>query len=217
MALAPPPSSGELVRGWTNIPLDSQGDQEARQLARDCKGKGLACLVTSDLKRAVETAQFIEDIAKVPIIAKLPELRTWDVGELEGENLKATEPILRRYIMNGKTAPKGGEPFDHFVLRALGKFRQILETSKDNGMLIIGILTHHWVQELAVNCIENDGLKTLYVDRKSLFQGRDDPPTTVFDLDYSGKWRAIKVDPGKINQFRPGPVIIRHASTSMNA
>lgn len=219
MTLTPPPNSGELVRGWKNLPLDEEGEAMGKRLARACKGKGIVCSVTSDLRRALETAEYFEQLANVPIIAKLPELRTWDVGELEGQNLKATEPLLERYMRSGTTAPKGGEPFDHFMWTRLGKIKQIMDTSLDNDLMIIAIFTHHWVQELAENWIEHGTRPDLYVDRNGLFEGKEDPPGTVHDLIYKGKgkWDVLKVDPAKVDSFHPGPVIIRHATTAWNA
>ncbi|HOP54967.1 MAG TPA: histidine phosphatase family protein, partial [Bacillota bacterium] len=70
-------------QGHLDIPLSNQGIEQAKKLADYLKDKKIDAIYTSDLKRAVQTAEYIA-AAKSMKYRLLPSLREVDVGELEG-------------------------------------------------------------------------------------------------------------------------------------
>jgi broad specificity phosphatase PhoE len=72
-----------LVQGWTDVALSEDGRRQAARLALALRDVPIARIVTSDLGRAVETAEAIvrdRDVA----VEKHPELREYHCGEWEG-------------------------------------------------------------------------------------------------------------------------------------
>ena len=52
-------SAPPRVQGWTDVPLNDRGREQARQLAQAAAGEGLRALWTSQLSRARETAEIV--------------------------------------------------------------------------------------------------------------------------------------------------------------
>jgi len=75
--------------GSTDIPLNDQGRQEARDAARTLDGWSIARAYTSPLERARETAELVEPACGVVVDADLVE---WDYGVYEGR----TTPEIRQ-------------------------------------------------------------------------------------------------------------------------
>ncbi|SDX47881.1 phosphoglycerate mutase [Marininema mesophilum] len=84
------------VQGHVDIPLSSIGIEQARCLAERFVGEGLHGIYTSDLQRAVETAQTIAKRAEAPLsVQAYKDLRERDMGEWEGSlvaDIKAQHP-----------------------------------------------------------------------------------------------------------------------------
>lgn len=218
----PPPPSGEVVRGWTNVPLAPKGESEAEKLAKDIKGSNLVMTISSDLERTLETAKIIEKLAGIPLVAKSPELRTWGLGELEGSPLKDSMKLIREYVVQRPNdKPKGGESFNQFVRRVLNKVQQGMDVFYPKGISVI-YLTHHWVIEVVYAWIEAGSRPDYSMNKQNLFLQGQEPPSTVHDVweeSEKGKRYQIKrvmVDKQKAHKFYPGPVLIRHASTAWN-
>jgi broad specificity phosphatase PhoE len=74
--------------------LSAKGRRLARKLGERRRGDGLACVFTSDLRRAVETTEIA--FAGVEIdIRQDPRLRECDYGELNGAPVERLEPRSR--------------------------------------------------------------------------------------------------------------------------
>ena len=71
------------IQGSTDTPLNDTGRAQAAELAERVAGRGIACLYTSHLSRARETAEIVgERLSLDPIVD--PRLAEADRGELEG-------------------------------------------------------------------------------------------------------------------------------------
>jgi 2,3-bisphosphoglycerate-dependent phosphoglycerate mutase len=104
--------TGRLT-GWTDLPLSPRGRAEARALRSRLEGRRFVAVWSSDLTRAVETAQ----IAASPPM-KDRRLRELDFGELEGMGWNDLLPEMRRALLtfDGFQAP-GGESLDQLRCR----------------------------------------------------------------------------------------------------
>ncbi len=70
-------------QGHTDIPLNETGLLQAKALSRPLTAFNPEVILSSDLTRAVQTAQFTADALKIPII-KTKELREAHLGHAEG-------------------------------------------------------------------------------------------------------------------------------------
>lgn len=76
-------TEGDHIKGWTDIGLGSQGQTEAAKLAKSLAGLNIDFIVSSDLRRASETAKIINALLKVPLQLD-QRLRECSFGKIEG-------------------------------------------------------------------------------------------------------------------------------------
>ncbi|MEU3840364.1 histidine phosphatase family protein [Streptomyces sp. NPDC028635] len=66
--------------GFTDLPLTTHGEEQAKSLAPLLSGRPFALALTSPLRRAVRTAELAGVLGAVPD----PDLHEWDYGAYEG-------------------------------------------------------------------------------------------------------------------------------------
>lgn len=133
----------DLERGWSDVPLTPEGREEATKLGDNLKDQP-DVLVSSDLKRAEDTANIISKQSGVPLAETNPSLRTWNIGDWEGKPCSEIDPIRQKYVINPDLVPPNGESFNQFKTRVLGGVEDIL--GRYNGK--VGLVTHSKVQQL---------------------------------------------------------------------
>lgn len=77
----------ERAQGWADSPLTAAGKQAAADLGQTLKAVEFAAVYTSDMLRAVQTAELILGANKnpsIPITVE-PNLREWCLGNMEAE------------------------------------------------------------------------------------------------------------------------------------
>ena len=102
--------------GSTDVPLTEQGEQQARHLADALRGREFALVLSSPLKRALDTAR---------LAGFEPELRDdlkeWDYGDYEGRRtaeIREEVPdwtIWREGAPNGETIAEVGARADRVI------------------------------------------------------------------------------------------------------
>lgn len=135
--------SVDRIRGWKDIPLSRDGKEEAERLGEKMKDMGDLpdVIVSSDLKRACETAEIISRITGVPLDDISRDFRPWNVGDLSGEVSKKAIPVLADYAENRPTKDvPGGESFDDFKARFFGGLERVM---KEYPGKKIAVVTHH--------------------------------------------------------------------------
>ena len=73
------------AQGHTDTHLNEHGTHQAKTLAEHLKGNHYDCIITSDLARAVETAEILSQELMVPIEGRWEELRERCVGDWQGQ------------------------------------------------------------------------------------------------------------------------------------
>lgn len=74
----------ETVRGgWSDHPLTEEGTQQAQALAEDISRLPIGAIYSSDLCRAMQTAQILAGKTHLPVVL-LPQFREVNNGELAG-------------------------------------------------------------------------------------------------------------------------------------
>lgn len=103
----------DKIAGHSDIALNAQGRDEARDLGR--RLKGVTHIVTSDLPRAQETARLIAVDHPGTMVESDRRLRALHVGEHVGQvtDDKTTRKIVG-YAHRPAEAIPGGESFDHY-------------------------------------------------------------------------------------------------------
>jgi len=132
-------NSVDRLRGWRDIPLSDEGREEAERLGKSLKANPPDCIVTSNLKRAVETAEIISRIIGVKVDWKTEKFRPWDVGKYTGQLSSTAIPILLKYVDEPDRKVPDGESFHQFQRRFFSGLDEALD--KYNG--VIAIVSHH--------------------------------------------------------------------------
>ena len=127
-AIAPTPSSIQLYlarhgrthwnqlgrfQGHTDVPLDEVGRAQASALADELRGR-VEAVITSDLRRASETARIVADTLGIPLLAEDPDLRERGYGVFEGlTRTECMERFPEAWAARERERdhePPGGEP-----------------------------------------------------------------------------------------------------------
>ena len=121
----------ELVRGQWDVPLNSDGRQEATQAGRTIARHGGASKVySSPLSRGRDTAHAIGQ-ATGANVQVTDQLLPWDKGDAEGKPIATEDPKLRRMAKDHRTRPvPGGESYDKFANRSDKAARSIVKAGK---------------------------------------------------------------------------------------
>lgn len=116
------------VQGWLDPPLDNTGWMQAQAIARRLCGRPLEAVYSSDLRRALETAQAVADAVGRPVMVD-PRLRERDTGDLSGltpEEIRHHFPDVVRSWEEGSSNLPGAEPLEVFRERVLAAFADIV-------------------------------------------------------------------------------------------
>lgn len=132
----------ERIRGWINVPLTEEGQKEAHAIAEKLKDKDIYKTYSSDLTRAIDTADIIiKDIHDGPVYPK-KEFRPWNLGDLEGALVKNVKKDMQYYSEHPGERVPNGEAFNTFRLRFLTALKKVIEESKIAKINIL-IVTHY--------------------------------------------------------------------------
>lgn len=151
------------IRGWLDISLDENGVKAAQETAKFLKSKKIDRVVTSDLKRCVQTAELLVEVLELPILKDFG-LRPWNVGNATGTPIKSVIPTLNHYMKNAKDEIPGGESYGEFYnrwKRAIEKYMAKCVLTQEN----ICLVTH----SRNLYCLDNilsDGKIAIRVDGK---------------------------------------------------
>lgn len=131
----------QRYQGQKDIPLNTTGVIQAQKIASSLNGTNFSALYSSDLSRAIQTAQEIAKVVNLPIITD-PSLREINQGEWEGQYIKdvlATQgDVVRSIYMNPYAARKpGGESIGEVAERMYTFLDQLVEKHNQATILIV--------------------------------------------------------------------------------
>lgn len=182
----------DTVRGgWSQQPLTDEGEVQAAELAVFVQksGLGIQQVYSSDLLRAMQTAQIIADSLRLPIVPK-PEFREVNNGNLAGiKNELAAEqyPGLYWNTLAWEQQYPGGESPKEFYERIRCAWdvlqKDILERN-ENVMLV----THGGVMHVILSIVKGE----IYSNQASPRKIRN---AELIALKYqSGKWTEQDIE-----------------------
>lgn len=132
--------SVDRIRGWKDIPLSEDGRKEAYRIAEKMAHKKPDVIVTSDLKRAHDTAEIIAKELGMKITLSTQAFRPWNVGTWSGAITSKAIPVLCEYAERKPDKPlPEGESFNSFRLRFLTGLSDVLDRYPGRIVLV----THH--------------------------------------------------------------------------
>jgi len=123
------------AQGISDIPLNKKGKQQASALAnRLSLDLEWDLIVTSDLSRAIETAQIISSKLKLPVGIRDERIREINCGNIEG----TTEvERLHKWGSNWRELNLGMEKFEGVSSRGVEFLEELVITYKDKRVLVV--------------------------------------------------------------------------------
>jgi len=174
-------------QGWVASPLSDHGKRQAERLANYIRHIGMTALYTSDLKRALQTAEILS--AKLGFFA-IPDsrLRERNIGEWQGltiDEMRAWYPEEYNKLLTDSQNYRvpGGESRVDVRKRMAEAFRDIMNQAQGET---VGIISHTTaIHELLAELIPNNNSKEVTVSNTSV--------TTIARQD-GGQWQLVASD-----------------------
>jgi broad specificity phosphatase PhoE len=134
-------TENDLVSGWRDTPINTQGRINAARAARKLKELRVTSITSSDTKRALQTAKIAGDYLGIPVVES-DKLRSWNMGSLEGMQHTAASPFLAFFEKNPDVAVPNGEKFQTFYNRFKSAFVSLVAYSRKFPESTPAVFTH---------------------------------------------------------------------------
>lgn len=115
----------DKLRGWADIPLNSEGKKESKDAAEQLKRKHITSILAADLPRVRQTAQILSTTLGAPVTLS-KSLRDWDYGKWTGVPVKEILPRMLHIMRVEKGRPPDGEDYAHMLERVEDSFKRVL-------------------------------------------------------------------------------------------
>ena len=131
-----------IIQGHYNSELNECGIAQGRAVAERLKREMFDVFYTSDLKRAVCTAEMISDAINMPFELE-PEFREWNLGVLERQNAMEMREAYPEVMDAFKHAPQkevivpGGESHSQFNSRICRMMEKLAGQHENKRILIV--------------------------------------------------------------------------------
>jgi broad specificity phosphatase PhoE len=136
-----------IATGWNDGALSEAGKRLASELGLRHRGEPPAAVFTSDLRRAVETAEIAFGATDVPIFQD-ERLRECDYGELNGMPVQLLDAERARHV----TTPfPGGQSYRQVVETVHSFLSEIEERWSGTRVVVIGHSATRWALDHLVN------------------------------------------------------------------
>ena len=174
--------------------LNDVGIQQSNKLAEKLKGINFEKLISSDLKRAMQTSRIISKACNINVFTD-KRLREYDPGEVDPSSdkwIKKYKEILESGMSKYDIRPFGGENIWDLIKR-IKSFLEDLE--KEEGT--IGVIAHSGVNASLINLSQGK--------EKNDFLSIKQDNTCINVLEFSDRKWKIKVinDSEHINNIKP--------------
>jgi broad specificity phosphatase PhoE len=174
-------------QGWVAVPMNELGRQQVERLANYVRHIGMGALYTSDLKRAMQTAELLaEKLGYAPIQDE--RLRERHVGIWQGLTLDEMRDWYAHDYQKLLADRRGfrvpsGESREDVCNRMSAAFDDILATAKGET---IGIISHTTaIHELLLKLIPGSRADDVPVSNSSV---------TTITLGDDGRWHLVAAD-----------------------
>ena len=181
---------GTVRGGWSQQPLTNEGKEQKDELASFVQGSDLAIkhIYSSDLLRAMQTAQSVADKLHLPIVP-MPEFREVNNGDLAGiknELANKMYPGLYWNTLDWEQRYPGGESPREFYERistAWDAFQKMALNRNENVLLV----THGGVINVILSIVNGEKYSNETIMRKIR-------NVELIALEYQGKgWKEQRM------------------------
>ncbi len=122
------------VCGRTDIELTETGIRQARLLAEQVEGKDISCMISSPLKRALQTSRIVSDRTGIPVVVD-ERLTEQDYGSFEGVSGKDAGFLANKRKFACRYP--GGESMMMVAARVYPLLDEIRTAYRDQNVLLI--------------------------------------------------------------------------------
>ncbi len=129
-----------IATGWLGGELSESGRRQAERLGARRRDDGLAVVYTSDLNRAIETADIAFAGSDVPR-RQDPRLRECNYGELNGRPVAEIDALKATRV---EEPYPGGESYRHVVERTRDFLSDLLAQHDGRRVLLIAHAANRW-------------------------------------------------------------------------
>ena len=139
-----PMSVQKRYAGRSDVPLTDTGVRQAAAAAKRLAPAGIGAIVTSPLRRAVQTAEEAAAVTGVPVVTE-DGFRETDFGDWEGltfaEVRERWPAELTAWLADPAVAPPGGESFAEVSERVTAALHRVLAGRAGQTILIVSHVT----------------------------------------------------------------------------
>jgi broad specificity phosphatase PhoE len=155
---ATPANERGISRGWSDVGIDrKEAHGDAERVAAVLKAHGVGELLTSDLRRARESAELIaEKMGGEVRVTPKRELRTWKTG-MDGKPEADTRSKRQYLASHPDRKPPGGENFNSVRNRYSAELSPLLDRARDGENVAAVIHGHQAMMTRAV--LEKRGIR----------------------------------------------------------
>ncbi|TQR19166.1 histidine phosphatase family protein [Psychrobacillus vulpis] len=151
------------AQGISDIPLNNIGIKQAQELAnRLSKEEEWDVIISSDLSRAIETAQIISDNLKLTNCMMDERIREINCGEIEGTT---EEERIQKWGTSWRELDLGMEKFEDVAMRGIEFLEEAVITYKDKRVLIV---SHGAFIGLTLKRLLPEKFTSTYIDNTSI-------------------------------------------------
>ncbi|WP_281886967.1 histidine phosphatase family protein [Paenibacillus sp. YYML68] len=122
------------MQGQMDTPLAEAGRHQAERIAERLRGESWDGIWSSDLKRALETAECIASMTGIPLLGTDARLRERSFGQLEGTTL---EERISRWGTEWRELDLGLESDESLLLRWSSFLEELEESHEGKRMLVV--------------------------------------------------------------------------------
>lgn len=158
------------AQGSSNTPLDQDGIMDAERLADRIKNEEWDVIYSSDLVRAMQTAEIVARNLQVDEVFLDSRLQEVNGGQIEG----TTEPErINKWGENWRNLDFGIESREMVIKRALSFIEEVTEKHKDQNVLVVshGSYIRHVLRELVKDLKMEDHLENTSVSTVKVREG----------------------------------------------
>lgn len=128
--------------GRTDLPLCQEGREQLERLKREYEYPKADMVVSSPLRRCVQTADILYPDAYTET---WPEFTEYDFGEFEGKSVEELKGVYRfqEWIEGGMAqAPPGGETHEQLTRRAAQGMNRLMQRMMQDRLYSVALVTH---------------------------------------------------------------------------
>lgn len=167
-----------ITGGWIDSPLTEKGHGQAKQIAQNFKKGNFDYIISSDLKRASNTAEHIAENLNLPITT-LPELREVNGGPLNNTPRIKGKSILERVVEEGV-----GETLEELEARAKQVIQKLSEFADESRIVVVG---HNSFLSVLAAILDGKNKNELVTYRKQWHLGNTDVLNKLIQIEPQGE------------------------------